>query len=201
MKGVETVVFPAAFLAGGVAGAFLVPDLAMPDGAATLTLYALMVVVGVAVGARPEAFDVVRRAGVKLAAVPVLVMAGSLAGAAALGLVWPGLDLRASMAVGGGVGYYSLTSVLAGDLAGETLGVVALLANLFREALTLALAPLMARLLGPGAPLAAGGATAMDTTLPVITRTSGESYGIVAVFSGAVLTAAVPVVVTVLLGL
>jgi uncharacterized membrane protein YbjE (DUF340 family) len=48
-------------------------------------------------------------------------------------------------------------------------------------------------------PVVAGGATAMDTTLPIITRSSGNEYGIIAVFSGVVLTVLVPFIVTFIL--
>lgn len=195
----DVLMFPAAFLAGAAAGALVPAIPPLPAVWTTATLWALMAAVGVLVGADPGAFEVLRRAGVRVLAVPLLIMAGSLAGTGLLALVWPGMALREALAVGAGVGYYSLTSVLATELAGETLGVVALLANLFREALTLAVAPVLARLLGPAAPVASGGATAMDTTLPVITRASGRRWAVVAVFSGAVLTVLVPVVVTALL--
>lgn len=197
----DLVVFPGAFVAGLVAGAVLLPGVALPDLVTTGILYALMAAVGVVVGARPDALAVVRDRHVRLLAVPVLVMAGSLAAVGLVGWAWPRVGIREGLAVGAGVGYYSLTSVLASDLAGQSLGVVALLANLLREALTLTLAPILARLAGRGGPIAAGGATAMDTTLPVITRTSGEDVAVVAVASGAALTAAVPVVVTAILGL
>ncbi|MCL1984971.1 MAG: lysine exporter LysO family protein, partial [Betaproteobacteria bacterium] len=55
--------------------------------------------------------------------------------------------------------------------------------------------PLIARYISPFAPIAAGGATSMDTCLPMIVASSGERYGIVAVFSGIVLTVLVPLLV------
>jgi len=77
--------------------------------------------------------------------------------------------------------------------------VIALLSNIIREIATLLLAPLLARYLGRLAPVAAGGATAMDTTLPIIVQVSGEEYGVMAIVSGVLLTTAVPVLVTLLL--
>ncbi len=39
----------------------------------------------------------------------------------------------------------------------------------------------------------------MDTTLPVIVKFTGKDYGIIAIFSGIVLTVLVPVLVTLIL--
>jgi uncharacterized membrane protein YbjE (DUF340 family) len=79
------------------------------------------------------------------------------------------------------------------------LGAVTLLANILRELLTLVLAPMMARYFGSLGPVVAGGATAMDTTLPVIVKFSGREYTLLAVFSGMILTFLVPVLIGLLL--
>ena len=81
------------------------------------------------------------------------------------------------------------------------LGVIALLANLSREIITLIFAPLFVRLFGKLAPIASGGATAMDTTLPIVARFSGKEYAIIAFFSGIVLTVLVPILVPFILSL
>jgi uncharacterized membrane protein YbjE (DUF340 family) len=77
--------------------------------------------------------------------------------------------------------------------------VVALLSNIFREVATLLTTPILVRYFGKLAGIASGGATAMDTTLPVISRYSGKEYAIIALFSGIVLTILVPFLVTFIL--
>jgi uncharacterized membrane protein YbjE (DUF340 family) len=84
---------------------------------------------------------------------------------------------------------------------GETLGTIALLANVIRELLTLIFAPFLMKAFGKLAPVVSGGATAMDTTLPIITRVSGNEYGMMALFSGVVLTILVPFLVTLILSI
>ena len=81
---------------------------------------------------------------------------------------WTMLDMsfRDVMAVAAGFGYYSLSSMLINQLADVRLG-----------------------------PLSAAGA-ASDTCLPAIIRTSGERNTILGIFSGMVLTIAVPIFVT-----
>jgi len=111
----------------------------------------------------------------------------------------PTVTVRESLAVGAGFGYYSLSSIVITELHGQQLGVVALLANILRELMTLWLAPVFVRSLGRLAPIAAGGATTMDTTLPVISRFAGPDYAAIAVFSGVVLTVLVPLLITLFL--
>jgi len=103
------------------------------------------------------------------------------------------------LAVGAGFGYYSLSSLFITQLSGEMLGVTALLSNILREILTLLATPLLVQYFGKLAGIASGGATSMDTTLPVITRYSGKEWSIISVFSGVVLTLLVPFLVTFIL--
>ena len=128
--------------------------------------------------------------------VPVLVGAGTLCGALAVSLVMQERYQSAEVvAAGAGFGYYSLSSLIILEISGNKLAMLALLANLFREMATLVLSPIFSRMLGGLAPVASGGATSMDTTLPVIVKTSGKSYAVIAVISGMVLTLLVPFII------
>lgn len=189
------------FLAGVLLGSsgWLPVSTGLIDDLAFYTLLLLLFFVGVGVGGDADTWRLVRQANVKIFLVPAIVVAGTLAGAAVFSLLLPTVDVREALAVGAGFGYYSLSSIVITELHGQQLGVVALLANVLRELMTLWLAPLFARRLGQLAPIAAGGATAMDTTLPVISRFAGREYAAIAVFSGVVLTVLVPLLITLLL--
>ena len=100
------------------------------------------------------------------------------------------------MAVGAGFGYYSLSSIFITEYKGPELGTIALLSNITREIITLLFAPLLVRWFGNLAPISAGGATTMDTTLPIITRYSGQSFVVVSIFHGFVVDFSVPFLVT-----
>jgi len=162
-------------------------------------LYVLLFLVGVGVGSSADTLVVLRRVNWKIILVPLVIVLGTLLGAGAVAQMLSGVSLREGLAVGAGFGYYSLSSIVISQLHSEQLGVVALLANVMREMLTLLLTPLLARYFGKLAPIAAGGATAMDTTLPIITRFTGSEYAVIAVFSGLVLTVLVPFLVTLIL--
>ncbi|MCA9936707.1 MAG: lysine exporter LysO family protein [Ardenticatenaceae bacterium] len=162
-------------------------------------LYVLLFLVGVGVGSSQDALAVLRRVNWKIILVPLAIVLGTMLGVGLVSLALSGVSLREGLAVGAGFGYYSLSSIVISQLHSEQLGVVALLANVLREMLTLLLTPLMVRYFGKLAPIAAGGATAMDTTLPIITRFTGSEYAVIAVFSGLVLTVLVPFLVTLIL--
>ncbi|MFW6042610.1 MAG: lysine exporter LysO family protein [Chloroflexota bacterium] len=190
-----------ACFSGGVAAGSAGLHLGMLQSPDTthLVLLLLLFLVGLGLGADAEAWRFLRRMHLKVALVPLIVIVGSLLGAALFSLVLPALSLRDSLAVGAGFGYYSLSSVIITELRGQHLGVVALLANILREVMTLLFTPLLVRYFGRLAPIASGGATAMDTTLPLISRFAGPEYTAVAVLSGSVLTVLVPLLVTLLL--
>jgi len=73
---------------------------------------------------------------------------------------------------------------------------MALISNISREIFTLIATPILVKFFGKLSPIASGGATSMDTTLPVIAKFSGREYAVISVFSGVVLTILVPFIIT-----
>lgn len=100
------------------------------------------------------------------------------------------------MALSSGFAYYSLSSIFITEYRGAELGTIALMTNIIREMITLLLSPLLARVFGPLAPITSGGATTMDTTLPIITHTVGERYVPLSLYHGFVVDFSVPFLVT-----
>ena len=127
---------------------------------------------------------------------PVGTLLGTLAGALAAALLLHGRSATDCLAVGSGFGYYSLSSIFITEYKGAELGTIALLSNIVREMFTLLLSPLLVKVAGPLAPIAAGGVTSMDTTLPIIMDSSGKHYAVVSLFHGFVLEFSIPFIVT-----
>lgn len=177
----------------------LAPKLILDLDPAVYALYVLLFLVGIETGGNSRVWRFARTHHIKILLAPLSAIVGTLVGVAAFSHFALGVSLRESLAVGSGFGYYSLASVLIGQIGGHALGVVALLSNIMREMATLLTAPLLARYFGRLAPIASGGATAMDTTLPIITRSVGAEYAVIAVFSGIVLTVLAPVLITAIL--
>lgn len=172
------------------------PDVLLETDFSIIALYCLMFLVGVGIGADKKSWSVIHKLKLRIFLVPFGIILGSLAGAAISSLILPELQLNEVLAVSSGFGYYSLSSLLITEMAGESLGVIALLSNIMREMFTLVATPLLVIYFGKLAGISAGGATSMDTTLPVITRFTGKEWSIISVFSGIVLTLLVPFLVT-----
>ena len=189
------------FFAGGVLVGFidLLPEALSGEKMTTYVLYLLLVTVGVGVGANKNTIKILKSASWRILLIPLSIIIGTFLGTLVYSFFDPELSLRECWAVGSGFGYYSLSSVIIKEMAGETLGVIALLSNIIREILTLLLSPLLAKIFGKLAPVASGGATSMDTTLPIITKSIGVEYAAFSVFSGLVLTLMVPVLVPLVL--
>nr|WP_027370597.1 lysine exporter LysO family protein [Desulfovermiculus halophilus] len=198
MKG--SLILLGAFALGIVSGwSRVLPADFLQAGHELYVLFALLVCVGMGIGADRRSVRSLLRMNLPGLFLPAAVVAGSLLGAGGVALACGIATLREGLAVGAGFGYYSLSSILITQLHGEELGVIALLSNVFREVLTLALAPAIFRLWGPLAPIACAGATSMDTTLPVIHRLVGTRLSLLSVINGIVLTLLVPVLVPLLL--
>ena len=125
-----------------------------------------------------------------------MTIVGTLAGTTVISLLLTHRSLTDCLAIGSGFGYYSLSSIFITEYRGAELGTIALLANISREIITLLAAPLLVRWFGRLAPISAGGATTMDTTLPIITRTSGQEFVVVSIFHGFTVDFSVPFLVT-----
>ena len=167
----------------------------------TIALYFLMFMVGVSIGADEHVVAILKSVSFKIVLVPIGVVVGTIIGALLVSFIVKGIDTKNVLAIGSGFGYYSLSSIFIGKISGNQMGVVALLANMIRELSTLMLAPLYVRLFGRLAPVAAAGATSMDTCLPVIMKYSGKEVAIIALFSGIALTVVVPFLVVFILSL
>ncbi|MDE6096526.1 MAG: lysine exporter LysO family protein [Muribaculaceae bacterium] len=161
-----------------------------------IALAMLMLCVGIGVGNDLGALRNLRNLDSRLLLLPLVTIAGTLAGCAILALFLPWRSIPDTLAVGSGFGYYSLSSIFITQYKGPELGTVALLANISREIITLLGAPLLLRLTGPLSPISAGGATSMDTTLPIISNVSGKEFVILSIYHGFTVDFSVPFLVT-----
>ena len=185
------------FIVGSLLGYFeVVPPSILEGDISFYALGALMFCVGVSLGSDPETLKSFKKINPRLLLLPLLTIVGTLVGAAIIGMLLPNRSVVDSMAVGSGLGYYSLSSIFITEFKGAELGTIALLSNISREILALLLAPVFVKYFGKLAPIAAGGATTMDTTLPIIMKFSGKEYMVLSVFHGFVTDLSVPFLVT-----
>lgn len=185
------------FTIGVLAGLFhLCPIGITQSDISFYALCALMFSVGLSVGNNPQTLNNFRSLNPRLAFLPIMTILGTLAASALTSLILPERSAADCMAIGSGFGYYSLSSIFITEYKGPELGTVALLSNIMREMITLLCAPLLVRWFGNLAPISAGGATTMDTTLPIITRSAGQEFVVVSIFHGFLVDFSVPFLVT-----
>ena len=185
------------FIVGIIVGlTHVLPPMSTMGNVSYLTLCALIFIVGFMIGNDNEIFKKFRKLNRLYMLLPLMTILGTLAGCSITTLMLPHRSLADCLAVGSGMGYYSLSSVLITQYRGAELGTVALLANIVREVITLLGAPLMVRWFGKLAPISVGGATTMDTTLPILTNACGKDFVIVSIFHGFIVDFSVPFLVT-----
>lgn len=132
-------------------------------------------------------------------AIPLAVACGSTCGALLLGHI-AGLSAYDSLLVGGGLGWYSFSSVVISAMYSTEIGTVAFLANMMREISGFFLIPLLVRV-HKFLALAPSGAATMDSGLPVVIKYTNLHVGMYSFINGLVLTLIVPVLISWLLSL
>lgn len=200
----SSMIIVGAFIAGCIAGWLgWMPEGETASRLSLWVLFALMLQVGMGIGSDSRLREILRTVSPRMLLVPCATVVGTIAASAAVSLLLARWSAPQVLAVGCGFGYYSLSSILVASVGEASMGAqvaaelatIALMANIFREIFTLLLSPLMVRWFSPLAPICAGGATTMDTTLPVITRFSGREWVFVSIAHGMVVDFSVPFLV------
>jgi uncharacterized membrane protein YbjE (DUF340 family) len=183
-------------LVGIAVGHFLLPAAAVGilDTIVTYALAGMVLCVGIDIGRNKEIWQRMRNLGGKVLLVPLCVVCGTMAGAG-IGALFMHLPLKELLAVAAGLGWYSLSGVLIAQIYSVELGTIAFLANVFREIIAFMSIPFLARYISGVVSIAPGGATTMDSTLPLITKTTNPQIGFIAFLNGLVLSAIVPFLV------
>ncbi|NLX66135.1 MAG: lysine exporter LysO family protein [Bacteroidales bacterium] len=194
----SSIVIVSFFLLGLLFGHFeIIPISAVDNDLSLFALCCLMFCVGLSLGNDSNMLKRFTMINPRFYWLPVATIVGTLLGCAMISFLLPGRSIMESMAVGSGFGYYSLSSIFITEYKGAELGAIALISNIFREIMALLLAPLFVKYFGKLAPIAVGGATTMDTTLPIILKISGKEFAVISLFHGFILDLSVPVLVTI----
>ncbi len=199
MKG--SIIVVGLFLLGSFLGWIgSLPSFLLEGDITIYVLYLLMFQVGLSIGSDKKLKEILRSIRLRLLLVPFATIIGTLSFSALISLFISQWSVFDCLAIGSGFAYYSLSSILITQLKEPALGVqlatelgtIALMSNIMREIMTLLGAPLFVRYFGRLAPICAGGATTMDTTLPIITRYCGKDLVFISIFHGIIVDFTVP---------
>ncbi|WP_297476848.1 lysine exporter LysO family protein [Thermococcus sp.] len=185
----------AALLLGMTIGHFYAPDF---GNLYELMLYALIFIIGIDLGMNFRASEL-RKLGKSALFLPAGTLVGSMLGGLVAAL-FLGINLRWGLAISAGCGWYSLTGPLIAQYS-PVYGALGFLSNLTRELLTVLLYPSLSRRIPAEVAVTIGGATTMDTTLAIMTKFGGREVAVIAFVHGFVLTAVIPFLLPLILGL
>lgn len=191
-----------AAVASGIAvGLFLFPQQLVQHIGVVIDigLCALLFFVGIDIGRNKDIVNNIKECGLKILLVPMMIALGSIVGGIVGGVII-GLPINESGAIGAGLGWYSLSAIILSDYSAQV-GAVAFVTNVCRELFALMLIPFIAKHVGKLESIAPAGATAMDTSLPVISGATDGKTAVISFITGVVLSLLVPVLVPLMISL
>lgn len=162
-------------------------------------LMLLLFFVGMDIGKHKDVLDKLKGLGFKVLLIPLVIIIGSVVGGMVAGPLI-GLPYNEAGAIGSGLGWYTLSSMMLSTYSTE-LSALAFLSNVVREIMALITIPLIAKYIGHFEAIAPSAATAMDTCLPVISSSTDSETTIVAFITGVICTMAVPIILPIILNL
>lgn len=180
-------------LLGILCGYFVLPDVNLNitiDVILSVTIF----FIGIGIGQNKHIFKKLKQTGLKILALPLGTIIGSLCGGFLAGILLK-RSLTLSLAIASGFGWYSLSAGLLLPVGGETVATIGFLTNVFREMIAFLIIPFVARKISPFSAISIGGATSMDTTLPIISRSTSEEYVLISFIHGVLLSLTVPIFV------
>lgn len=180
-------------------GYFFLPSnfLQYTDIVIDIGLCLLLFFVGIDIGRQKDIFSNIKTMGFKILLVPFGIIVGGILGGIFGGIVLS-MPLSEAGAIGSGLGWYTLSSMMVVGYSTE-LSALAFLSNVIREVIALILVPFVAKHIGYIESISICGATAMDTALPVISKSTDSQTTIIAFISGLISTISVPIILPIIL--
>ncbi len=184
----------------GIGAGYILPEniSGFIDSASSYMLLILLFSVGIDMGLNKEVFTRIKELGFKILLIPAGVIIGSLFGGFLTSFL-TNVSVREGLAISAGLGWYSLSGILITEAGNPVAGTIAFLSNVFREMLTFIVVPFIASHMNYYCAIAPAGATAMDTTLGIISRNTNATVAVLSFVSGVICTLVVPVLVPIFL--
>ncbi len=190
------------FVAAGILSGYLfLPDALLAKSGPTLTvcLCILLLMIGIDLGVEGTIGANFRSAGWRVLVFPFVSILSMAAGAAVAAPLLS-LTLKDSLCIGAGFGWYTLAPAMLAEYSAEV-SALSFLHNVFREVFGLLFIPLVAARVGYIESYAVPGSPAMDVCMPVVEQAAGSTVAVYSFINGAILSASVPVLVSLFMGL
>lgn len=159
----------------------------------------LLFFVGIDIGKNKDVIYRIKKIGFKILLIPIMIIIGSIVGSILAGFILD-MPINESGAVGAGLGWYTLSAMMLTNYSSE-LSTLAFVSNVVREIMALILIPLIAKYIGDIESIAPAGATAMDTSLPLISKSTNPKTSIISFITGVILSTSVPILVPIIINI
>ncbi len=183
-------------LFGGVVLGFQTKDFAFTFSGELIhwILIFFILLIGIDLGLMESRMEKIRKSW----KIGCLIAVGTALGSILAGILihyFTDIPLILAASVAAGMGWYSLTGPFLAKTVGAFAGALGFTSNFLREVLTFILYP---KLQDKTTAISIGGATTMDTTLPLIARFSSSENALIAFIHGFFISILVPVLLTLL---
>ena len=159
----------------------------------------LLVFIGMDLGLDGTVVENFKKVGLRILVFPAVVIAGTMAGAAACS-VFMDFSLKECLAIGAGFGWYTLAPGIIMENGYVTASAVAFLHNVMRELFSIVFVPFIAKRVGYIETTGMPGAAAMDVCLPIVEKSTRSDIAVYSFVSGVILSTAVPIMVPLIIG-
>ncbi len=159
----------------------------------------IILFVGIELGIEGTVIDNFKKVGIRILAIPVAIVLGTLLGVMVTSLFLP-ITLKESLMIGSGFGWYTMAPIMLSTYS-EVVGAISFMHNVIREVLGIILIPIVAKKIGYVETTALPGASTMDVALPVIERSTSPNVVVYSFVVGVFLSITVPILVQFFLNL
>lgn len=190
------------FVAVGIAAGYLfLPDgfIAMTGTLLTITLCALLVLVGIDIGTEGTLGTNFKSAGWRVVVFPFVSIGAMLLGCVIASLFLP-FSLQDSLCIGSGLGWYSLAAAMLVDYSAKV-SAICFMHCVIREVIGILLIPVCARHLGYIECYCLPGASSMDVCLPLVEKATDSTIAVYSFVNGVILSASVAVLVSIFMSI
>ena len=190
------------FVAAGIAAGYLfLPEsfVAVSGTLLTITLCMLLVLVGIDIGTEGTIVTNCKSAGWRVVVFPFVSIGAMIFGSIIASMFLP-FSVQDGVCIGSGLGWYSLASAMLIEYSAEV-SAISFMHNVIREIIGILLIPTCAKHLGYIECYCLPGASSMDVCLPIVEKATDSSIAVYSFVNGVVLSAAVPVLVSIFMSI
>ena len=190
------------FVAAGIAAGYLfLPKsfVAVSGTLLTITLCMLLVLVGIDIGTEGTIVTNFKSAGWRVVVFPFVSIGAMIFGSIIASMFLP-FSVQDGVCIGSGLGWYSLASAMLIEYSAEV-SAISFMHNVIREIIGILLIPTCAKRLGYIECYCLPGASSMDVCLPIVEKATDSSIAVYSFVNGVVLSAAVPVLVSIFMSI